>query len=67
MSKTKGQTFQYRFGNETKTFLYRSQISLIENRLFRFVQNLLSWTKWKGSLSTRQIGKELNLFLFHFY
>ncbi len=30
MSKTKGQTFRYSFGNETKTF------SLIENRLFRF-------------------------------
>jgi magnesium-transporting ATPase (P-type) len=34
MSKTKGQTFQYRFGNKTKKFWYRSQISLIENRLF---------------------------------
>jgi hypothetical protein len=36
MSKTKGQTFRYRFGNETKTFWYRSQIFLVENRLFRF-------------------------------
>jgi hypothetical protein len=36
MSKTKGQTFRYRFGNENKTFWYRSRISLIENRLFRF-------------------------------
>ncbi len=36
MSKTKGQTFRYRFGNLTKTFWYRSRISLIENRLFRF-------------------------------
>jgi hypothetical protein len=36
MSKTKGQTFRYRFGNETKTFWYRSRISLIENRLFLF-------------------------------
>jgi hypothetical protein len=35
MSKTKGQTLRYRFGNETKTFCYRSQISLLENRLFR--------------------------------
>ncbi len=24
MSKTEGQTFRYRFGNETKTFCYRS-------------------------------------------
>ncbi len=36
MSKTKGQTFRYRFGNETKTFWYCSRISLIENRLFQF-------------------------------
>ncbi len=36
MSKTKGQTFRYRFGNETKTFWYRSRICLVENRLFRF-------------------------------
>ncbi len=36
MSKTKGQTFRYPFGNETKTFWYRSQICLVDNRLFRF-------------------------------
>jgi hypothetical protein len=36
MSKTKGQTFRYRFGNETKTFWYRSRICLFETRLFRF-------------------------------
>jgi hypothetical protein len=36
MPKMKGQTFQYRFGNETKTFLYCSRICLVENRLFRF-------------------------------
>ncbi len=36
MSKTKGQTFRYRFGNETKTFWYRSRICLVENRLFKF-------------------------------
>jgi hypothetical protein len=36
MTKTKGQTFRYRFGNETKTFWYRSRIYLVENRLFRF-------------------------------
>jgi hypothetical protein len=36
MSKTKGQTFQYCFWNETKTFWYRSRICLMENRLFRF-------------------------------
>jgi hypothetical protein len=30
------QTFRYRFGHEIKTFWYRSRISLIENRLFRF-------------------------------
>ncbi len=36
MSKTKGQTFRYRFRNETKTFWYRSRICLVENRLFRF-------------------------------
>ncbi len=36
MSKTKGQTFRYRFGNETKTFWYRSRICLVENRLFQF-------------------------------
>jgi hypothetical protein len=36
MSKTKGQTFLYRFGNKTKTFSYRSRICLVENRLFRF-------------------------------
>ncbi len=26
----------YRFGNETNKFWYRSQISLVENRLFQF-------------------------------
>ncbi len=36
MSKTKGQTFRYRFENETETFWYRSRICLVENRLFRF-------------------------------
>jgi hypothetical protein len=36
ISKSKGQTFRYRFGNETKKFCYRSRICLIENRLFRF-------------------------------
>jgi hypothetical protein len=36
MSKTKGQTFWYCFGNETKTFWYRSGICLVDNRLFRF-------------------------------
>jgi hypothetical protein len=36
MSKTEGQTFRYRFGNETKTFWYRSRICLVENRLFWF-------------------------------
>jgi hypothetical protein len=36
MSKTKGQTFRYRYGNDTKTFWYRSRIRLVENRLFRF-------------------------------
>ncbi len=35
MSKTEGQTFRNRFGNETKTFWYRSRICLVENRLFR--------------------------------
>jgi len=29
MSKTKAQTFRYRFGNETKTFWYLSRISLV--------------------------------------
>jgi hypothetical protein len=36
MSKTKGQMYLYLFGNETNMFWYRSQISLIENRLYRF-------------------------------
>jgi hypothetical protein len=36
MSKTKGQTFRYRFGNETKTFWYGSRICVVEKRLFRF-------------------------------
>jgi hypothetical protein len=35
ISKTEGQTFRYRFGNETKTFWYRSRSCLVENRLFR--------------------------------
>jgi hypothetical protein len=34
MSKTKGETFRYRFENETKTFWNRSRICLVENRLF---------------------------------
>jgi hypothetical protein len=42
MSKTEGQTFRYRFGNETKTFWYRSQICLVENRLFRFGSRICS-------------------------
>jgi hypothetical protein len=37
MSKSTGQTYRYRFENETKTFWYRSRISL-ENILFRFGQ-----------------------------
>ncbi len=37
MSKTKGLTVRYRFGNKTKTFWYLSRICLNENRLFRFV------------------------------
>jgi hypothetical protein len=36
MSKTKGLTFRYRFGNEAKKFWYCSLICLVENRLFRF-------------------------------
>jgi hypothetical protein len=36
MLKTKGQTFRYRFGNETKTFWYCSRICLFETKLFRF-------------------------------
>jgi hypothetical protein len=31
----KGETFRYRFGNETKTFWYSSRSCLVENRLFR--------------------------------
>jgi hypothetical protein len=36
MLKTKGQTFRYRFWNETKTLRYRFRICPVENRLFRF-------------------------------
>jgi hypothetical protein len=32
--KTKGLTFRYLFGNETKTFWYRSRIFLVDNGLF---------------------------------
>ncbi len=33
-SKTEGETFRYRFENETKTFWNLSRICLVENRLF---------------------------------
>ncbi len=36
MSKTKGQTIRYYFGNETKMFWYRSPIRLVKNRWFWF-------------------------------
>ncbi len=38
MSKTKGQTFRYHFGNETKTFWYHSHISLSENIKIRQIR-----------------------------
>jgi hypothetical protein len=41
MSKTKGQTFRYRFGNETKTFWYRSEFLKLQTEFFDLVQNLL--------------------------
>jgi hypothetical protein len=34
--------FRYRFGNETKTFWYRSRICLVENRLLRFCSRVCS-------------------------
>ena len=68
ISKTEGQTFRYRFGNETKTCSYRFQISLVENRLFQFYRGsalpgkieriIYDKTKW---------GKNSLVFLFHFY
>ncbi len=57
ISKTKGQTFRYRFW-KTKTFWYRSEICLIENSLFRFgpVSALLD-----------QIQERTQMFWFHSY
>jgi hypothetical protein len=52
MSKTKGQTFRYRFENEAKT--YRSRICLVENRLFRYgpesvLLNQIDMTSFDGA------------------
>jgi hypothetical protein len=43
LSKTKGQTFRYHFGNKTKSLWYRSRICLVENRLFRFGPESALW------------------------
>ncbi len=67
MSKTKGQTFGYRFGNETKTFWQRSRICLFKRYCFNLVQNLLFWTKKKLSLSLGKIRERTQKFWFHSY
>jgi hypothetical protein len=69
MSKTKGQTFRYRFGNETKTLWYRSRICLIENRLFRFGPEsaLLDQIEMTSFDKTRQIRERTQTFWFHSY
>jgi hypothetical protein len=70
MSKTKGQTFRYRFGNETKTFWYRYQISLVENRLFPFSicpESALLGKIERISFDKTNSGKNSIVFLFHFY
>ncbi len=59
MSKTKGQTFRYRFGNETKNV---PKYLLLKSVCFKFVQNLLS--KYKGSLSIGQIRERTQWFFF---
>ncbi len=48
MPKTKGQTFPYSFGNETKKrFGIVTEFVLLRTDCFHWVQNLLSWTKQK--------------------
>jgi hypothetical protein len=54
----------YRFGNETKTFWYRSQISLVENRLFQFCPE--SALLGEISPSIRQIREKINRFFVSF-
>ncbi len=66
MSKTKGRTFRYRFGNETKTFWYRSRICLIENRLLRFgPESALLDQIEKISFDKTNSRTKSNMFCFH--
>jgi hypothetical protein len=68
MSQTKGQTFRYRFGNETKTFCFRFQISLIENTMFRFdPESALLGLIERISFDNTNSGKNSIFFLFHCY
>ncbi len=65
MLKTKGQTFRYRFWNETKTLRYRFRICLIENRLFRFGPESALLDQIRNDLFRyEKFGKELKCFGF---
>jgi hypothetical protein len=52
-----------RFGNETETFWYRSRISLIKNKLFRFYPESALQDQTKGSPSMGQIRERTQSFL----
>ena len=65
-SKTEGQTFRYRFGNETKTFCYPSQISLVENRLFQFCPEPALLGKIERITFDKTNSEELNGFIVSF-
>jgi hypothetical protein len=66
MAKTKGQTFPYRFGNETKKRVgIVPEFVLLRTDYFHLVQNLLSSTKQKCALSMEQIGAQTQTFWFH--
>jgi hypothetical protein len=45
MSKTKGQTFRYRFKTKPKRFGIVPKFVLLKTDCFDLVLNLLSWTK----------------------
>ncbi len=65
MSKTKGQPFQYCFGNETKTFWYPSRICLVENRLFPFGPESVLLDQIEMCSYNPQIRKQTQTLWFH--
>jgi hypothetical protein len=67
LSKTKGQTFRYRFWNETNMFLYHSRICLTENRFFRFGPESALLDQIEMISFDKTIRERTQTFWFHSY